>query len=262
MTLKISQLTPVAVGSLDGSEPVELGIAGDKSAPNGAFIPQGYIDGLKMQWVSATALTVSSGAAYVLSLGRVIRANAAIALTGLVLTPITWYHVYLYSNAGVPAIEVVPTSPAAPYNGVARTKTSDTSRRYIGSVLTDSTSNLMNFDHCVSECAVHYKYNINNGGLHVLSGGAALTSTLINFSGVVPVSGMRCFAYVENTGNDIAYIGPSDLNPITTVISFVRPSSRLSSQYLMFNQQMNYEMGSANTSGGLDVWVQGYIYER
>ncbi len=129
MALKISQLAPVATGTLDGSEPIELGIAGDKSAPNGAFLPPGYIKGLKLTWVSGTALTVTSGAAYIPSLGRVIRLGANAAKAGLALAASTWYHVYLYLNAGVPDIEIVIAAPAAAYNGTARTKTGSLSSR-------------------------------------------------------------------------------------------------------------------------------------
>ena len=100
----------------------------------------GYIDGLQMQWVSATAVTVSSGRAYIPSLGYYLDAPNAIALTGLVLTASTWHHLYLYDNAGTPAVECVTTAPAAPYSGTARAKTGDTSRRYIGSVLTDASA--------------------------------------------------------------------------------------------------------------------------
>ena len=96
-----------------------------------------------MQWVSATAITVTSGSAFVPSLNKCLPVPNAIALTGLVLAASTFYHVYLYSNAGVPAIEVVTTAPASPYNGTARAKTGDTSRRYVGSVLTDASGNIV-----------------------------------------------------------------------------------------------------------------------
>jgi hypothetical protein len=108
-------------------------------------VGRGYIDGLQMQWVSGTALTVSSGAAYIEGSAAVLNAPSAIPKTSLSLTASTWYHVYLYDNAGTPAVELVTTAPAAAYNGTARSKTGDTSRRYLGSVKTDSSGSIFNF---------------------------------------------------------------------------------------------------------------------
>lgn len=134
--------TSVGLGNVDNTSDVNKPVSTAQQTALDALIPPGYIDGLKMVWVSGTALTVTTGSAYIPSLGKVLRATSDIAKTGLSLTASTWYHAYLFSNAGTPDIELSTTAPAAPYNGTARTKTGDTSRRYVGSVLTDSSSNL------------------------------------------------------------------------------------------------------------------------
>ncbi|MHB1273603.1 MAG: hypothetical protein ACYCZD_12715 [Rhodanobacter sp.] len=210
MTLKISQLTPIAAGTLDGTEPVELGIAGDKSAPNGAFLPPGYIDGLQMQWVSATAVTVSHGAAYVPSLGRVMRVPNAIALTGLTLTASTFYHLYLYDNVGTPSVECVTTAPDASYNGTARAKTGDTSRRYIGSVLTDAGGNIYSFRH--SNNVVAYREAISYAPFTVASGFAATVPTNVSCAGCVPPTGFRAQIHYDNNSQQQLVFGNSECN--------------------------------------------------
>ena len=226
----------------------------------------GYIDGLQMQWVSATAVTVSSGRAYIPSLGYYLDAPNAIALTGLVLAASTFYHLYLYNNAGTPAIECVTTAPAAPYSGTARAKTGDTSRRYVGSIVTDGSSNIVMFDHSPYLGSVDYIMNINNAPLHPVHFGAATTATVISLSGAVPATSRRVNMYVENsdTGSAIVFISSPPLDPITDVLTFIRPGRGLSSTYLLdINQNFNYSYNGAPAAGtGFDAWVLGYFYER
>jgi len=44
-------------------------------------IPQGFIEGLRMEWVSGTQIRVSTGAAYVPGVGRVVELAAPVTLT-------------------------------------------------------------------------------------------------------------------------------------------------------------------------------------
>ncbi|WP_414609310.1 hypothetical protein, partial [Stenotrophomonas pavanii] len=104
--------------------------AGLVTPMSGQPIPAGYIDGLKMEWVSGTQIRFTSGSAYIPSLGRALALAAAVTKTPT-LAANTWYHNYVYDNAGTADVEVSTTVPAAPYSGTARTKAGDTSRRYI-----------------------------------------------------------------------------------------------------------------------------------
>jgi hypothetical protein len=155
-------------------------VADLKSA--GLVVPQGYIDGLQMVWNSGTSISVTSGSAYIPSLGNVLASNSTLALSGLSLAASTWYHVYLYSNSGTPAIECVTTAPSGPYNGAARTKTGDTSRRYLGSVLTDASASIFGFTH--DKNTMLYQWFPPRP----LNGGMATAQTFIDCSGVVPIS--------------------------------------------------------------------------
>jgi hypothetical protein len=262
MALKISQLTPIAAGTLDGTEPVELGIAGDKSAPTGAFLPPGYIDGLRMTWVSGTAITVTSGAAYIPSLGRVVRANAAVAKAGLALTASTWYHVYLYLNAGVPDVELSATAPAAPYNGTARTKTGDTSRRYVGSVMTDGSGNVLNF----AMTGHRIFYQEAEGVLRLLSNGTAITETGVSLSTRVPVTSRLAMIRCDNNSTtQYSYLGntiDSGIGPPTGGITSNRPQQIATIEFpLDSSQALTYWYPGATTNG-LYMSVMGFTYER
>jgi hypothetical protein len=232
-------------------------------------IPPGYIDGLKMVRVSGTALTVTTGNAYVPSANGAIGVTANIAKTGLSLTANTWYHVYLYMNGANADVEIVTTAPAAPYSGTARNKTGDNTRRYIGSILTDASGNIIPFDHCTSLNSVMYAMSINNAPLHPLTAGNTVTpsSSNIDLSTSIPVTGRRATLYLENgSGNgSVAYIANPDLgDPVANVISFVRAAAQQASTYLLSSdQKINYTFNVAPSSGkGLDVWVLGYYYER
>ncbi len=68
---------------------------GDRIALNYLGLSQGYIDGLVIEWLSVNSLRVSSGAAFVPSVGGVVILAAAATLSGLSLTANTWYHAYL-----------------------------------------------------------------------------------------------------------------------------------------------------------------------
>lgn len=233
-----------------------------------ARLSPGYIDGLQMQWVSATAVTVSSGTAYIPSLGAYLQSNAAIALSGLTLTASTWYHLYLYSNAGTPAVECVTTAPVL-YQGGASQKTGDNSRRYVGSIRTDASGNIIRFNHMLSGNDIRYMQSINNAPQHPLVNGAATVPTNIDLSGSCPATSRRVWLYLENsdTSGNVIFIGNSDGGDPGTVsglFSFMRSNEKLSSNYLLSSvQDINYEFNAAPVAGtGLTVWVLGYNYDR
>lgn len=264
MTLKISQLTPVAAGSLDGSEPVELGIAGDKSAPNGAFLPPGYIEGLKMQWVSGTAITITSGAAYIPSLGRVVRSAAAIAKTALVLTASTWYHVYLYINAGAAAIEIVTTTPSAVYFGSARSKNADTSRRYLGSVRTDSAGNILQFKHFAD--VVTYALGSSN---MVVNSGTATAVTDFDCSAFAPVTAtdlfMRAQMQPTSANGDYGYV--FDKSASTSSGGAQLTIGAVANCYSNLHSWVSYDPSlglsyQSHAGSPLYLWVMRYRFER
>jgi len=168
-------------------------------------IPKGYIDGLRMEWVSGTQIRVSSGAAYVPGVNQVAELATPITLTPA-LAANTWYHLYLTVSGGIVGVESVTSVPAAPYYGTARIKTGDTSRRYVGSFRTMSDSaSIMRFDHILAYGAVNYLEASNAVPLQLASGINIATETTISAAAAVPPTGREVRISVLNTATS-AYI--------------------------------------------------------
>jgi hypothetical protein len=227
------------------------------------LLPAGYIDGLQMQWVSGTALTVSSGAAYIQSLGKVLRATSAIAKTGLSLAASTWYHVYLYSNAGTPDLEIVTTAPDVAYSGTARSKTGDTSRRYLGSVITDASGNIANFTHAPFNNILY-----RGSWTRVLSNGTSTTATAVTLSGTISSTAVVARIKASNNSSSTAFTirayNGSSYVPFTNIE--IAPSGGFSFAILdvpassSLGIQYNFLASPGATGAYIDV--AGYIYER
>ena len=225
----------------------------------------GYIDGLQMQWVSATAVTVSSGRAYIPSLGYYLDAPNAISLTGLALAASTFYHLYLYNNAGTPALECVTTAPAAPYSGTARAKTGDTSRRYIGSVLTDASANIYNFTHLTLAGSIRYLTSIFAAPFQVVNGTASVP-TSVSCAGVIPVTGKNAaLSYANNDTVVTVLLGNSISPPNNSAIAFLSQLGKVSTLDgeipVDGSQAFQYTFVVAPTSNFI-ARVRGYYYER
>lgn len=231
-----------------------------------AAIQAGYIDGLKMVWNSGTSISVTSGAAYIQGSSAIISSPSTLTLSSLSLTASTWYHLYLYLNAGTPAIECVTTSPAAAYSGTARSKTGATSRRYIGSVLTDASGNICNFLHATSSGTVLYQTSIFFAPFQVVAGSAA-SATTVSCASVVPSTGIAGqMAYTNNDPSIAVLLGNSIAPPAASPsIAFLgQVGHTLTSEGLIpldSSQAFQYMFLSTPTANFV-ARVKGYSYER
>lgn len=229
---------------------------------NGLIIPQGYIDGLQMVWNSATSISVTSGTAYIPSLGNVLASTSTLTLSGLSLTASTWYHVYLYSNAGTPAIECVTTAPVL-YNGTAYQKTGDASRRYVGSVL-GTGSGITAFYN--SGNFVSWR---SNGAILVNQFNSPIAGNpqIIDLSSAMPITAQEVVLRLQNNSSSTnAQLGPlpwdGPVYPIPPALAAGDPGFTVIAQMSAPTQQIG-----ANTAGGtpdnnLQVVVLAYIYQR
>lgn len=226
---------------------------------------KGYIEGLTMQWVSGTALTVISGAAYIEGEGRIVESTSAIAKTSLSLSASTWYHVYLYLNSGTPDIEIVTTAPVA-YSGTARSKTGDTTRRYLGSINTDGSGNIYNFLSVGSE--VYYRNVQGTSPFRAVSNASPTTETSASLASVCPVTSRAARIRLINlaSSGDV-YTGTSDdsaSGPPTGGIAAISANTQAFLHHpIDSSQAMTYWYESA-PSGSLFFFldVYGYTYER
>lgn len=228
-------------------------------------IPTDYITGLKMVWNSATSLSVSTGSAYIPSLGRLSTVNSAATASGLSLTASTWYHVYLFESAGVPSIEVVTTAPSTPYQGNARTKTGDTSRRYVGSVKTDGSGNVLKFSQ--TDNYISYLENVIVAPFIILNNGNATTPTNVDASGVVPITSVLANAQLfNNTTNTTCTVANADCNfTLASSVALYAVTAGLTTVALVqlaSNQSMNYMHTPAPAANGMIIRIIGYVYQR
>jgi len=195
----------VQAGTGSASAAPILDVLSPTDIPN---IPKGYIQGLGLKYVDTNSLSVDSGFAYIPSNKYCVELPSAITLSGLSLTASTWYHVYLYLNGTTPTVECVTTAPSDPYSGTARTKTGDTSRRYLGSVRTDANGSIIEFMH-VGNSMLYPSVGIS---LRVLANGGATTSTQIDCSSAIPptATSIGC-RFLNNFGAaDTVWVGPGD----------------------------------------------------
>lgn len=225
--------------------------------------PKGYIDGLRMIWISGTQIQVSTGSAYVPGPKRTAELTAAVTLTPT-LAASTWYNCYLTVSGVTVSVEAVTTAPAAAYNGVARTKTGDTSRRYIGSFKTNASSQIIRFTHYPAVGAIKYLTDINGSGLQVLANGNSTVSTTVSVAGVVPMTGYVMDSFAENTGTTVIYINNPDMGAAgpSSILQFLRANGVIFGEMsINDSQQFNYSLNSASTNG-LTVWCVGYKFAR
>lgn len=226
-------------------------------------LPKGYIDGLTMEWVSATSLRVTSGAAYIQSLDRVLELSAAVTKAGLSLSTSTWYHVYLYLNGSTPDIEIVTTAPATPYTGTARAKTGDTSRRYVGSFKTDASGSIIQF---VIDTAGTFRYLIGNNlaPLRCLSNGKATTRTTVSFSGAIPVTAIGAILIATNSDTAL-FANLSTPAAVSASVIGVAPGGALAGQILTFptdaSQAVDYYYATL-PANGLYLDIVGFTAGR
>jgi len=164
-----------------------------------------YINGLNVNYTTSGSFSVTNGAAFLPS------ANKFLIVTGTLtasFTPVatnnsgSWQHVYMYDNAGVTSIEASTTVPSNPYRGVARTKSGDTSRRYLGSLYCDTGGYLFKFTSAVHGNVLKMNWMPTSPTVfpfRVAIGVASTTPVTLPITHLVPVSGAFIGALVQVT---------------------------------------------------------------
>lgn len=221
-----------------------------------------FISGLKMSWVSGSSLTISGGEAWVPGANQLAVVNTPVTLTGIALGNSVFGHVYV-NAAG--SFQCVTTAPAAPYAGTARTKTGDSTWRYVGSVLTDATGNIFNFQHLVFGQML-YQTSTDGAQFKVLIGNAT-TATSVSCSSCVPITGNRASAnIINNDTTHVAYLGNSSIVPSTTnyleQIGTGTSGTTLSTEILLDTSQAFQYIYTAGATANLVVRIKGYTFER
>lgn len=224
---------------------------------------RGYIDVLTMEWISGTSLRVTSGTAFIESLGRVVNVPSAITKAGLSLSASTWYHVYLYLNAGVPDIEIVTTAPATAHIGTARSKAGDASRRYVGSVRTDGGGSLFNFLHASGKILFLFVVGDYSRALGL---GTATTMTTVSLGGSIPVTARVALLRLINTATNTYFSTDTSDSTGTSASSGITAVSQGGDVHMAHptnsSQEIRYGYNSAPSGGGAWIDIEGYEFDR
>lgn len=224
------------------------------------------ISGMRLIWSSSTQITIDVGWCFAEN-GDFINATSQIVKSGLSLSSSTWYHVYTYLSGGAAAAEVVTTAPAT-WKGTAFSKTADTTRRYLGSVRTDGSGNLIAFTHDVQTNAIYYaSFNPTASPFRCLSAGTATTATAVALSTAIPVTSFYANILVRSTGNQIMYVGTTSLTSSTDYyIALVAGNTTQQHVSGMYRtnalQQVYYLFAAALGSGSGNIDVLGYQFWR
>lgn len=225
-----------------------------------------FINGLRLTWNSGTSISVGVGACYAEN-GDLIDVASTLTAGSLSLSASTWYHVYVYLSGGSPAMEVVTTAPVL-WRGTAYSKTGDTSRRYVGSVLTDGSSNVMNFVHNPLQNQILYrKFQSTASPCLVLNGGTATTATAVGCSSIVPATSRTALIHIVNTADQVLRTG--DDNSVSSAqVTYALSAGNTAAQrfavphILDSSLQLWYAFNAAVGSGGATMYVLGYWFER
>jgi hypothetical protein len=233
-------------------------------AAAGVLATSGYIDGMVMSWNSASSISFTSGTVAIPSSSTLLRFPSAVTKSGLSLAASTFYHCYAYSNAGTPDVEISTTVPVA-YLGTARNKTGDTSRRYLGTFLTDASGSIHQF--IVSGNLVLYPKGGAGGGsiFRVLNAKITAVEQAVALSGVIPITASGVFArffFNRTVGDNAMNFGPTaglpKLNNVTSpgVAFFTVPLTSSQLLYIVLNNDV------VDGNGAAYIDVNGYTYDR
>ncbi len=223
---------------------------------------RGYIDGALMTYAGQSAITVGPGSCYIPGAKTAVE-FADIAKSGLSLSASTWYHLYIYLNGTTPDVEVATTAPSAPYIGRARSKSGDSSRRYVGSIKTDASGAVLPFI-VGSDGAFRYLVGNNAAPLRCLANGKATSRSTVSLSQAMPVTATGGIFVMSNTDSSV-YANLSVPGAAAASVLGIAPGGALAGQVVSFptdaNQAVDYYYSSAPTNG-LYVDVVGFTLGR
>jgi len=149
---------------------------------------KGFVQGFVPRYSTTTQIQVTPGIIH-LENGTILESTSTISNSPS-LSANTWYYLYVYLNGSTTGIEVSTTAPASAYTGGARSKTSDTSRRYIGAFRTNGSSEIQNFWCEGSGDTLDYMWRLDVPALkRALGGGTATSKTAVSLSSLSATGG-------------------------------------------------------------------------
>jgi hypothetical protein len=225
-----------------------------------------YITGLTVNVDNSNTINVSSGRAYVPGLGKVVTLPTGIAHAPSG-TANTFIHVYLTETGGVGTLTYSTDEPVLSGYGTARTRTGDTSQRYVGSTRVGTGGNVIPQRHYALSGRIQYTA-ANPGVAPFLITSANNTTTVQTYHArnVVPVSGSHA-AFQASVGTVATVFGtPGQLNAlgVGTWIQNVRINTYSNWDHPLDPTTETREFLFWNTAGGAStsLYCQAYVFER
>ena len=230
------------------------------------------ITGMRMS-VDATGLIVSVGPGQCfLPNTQRIATDADLTVSAGTPAASSWVHVYAYlSSPTTPAIEVVATAPSAPYQGTARTKTGDTSRRFIGSLWVGSDGKIIPIRHGnPGQNANRVEFMGTNGLANtayvLILNGVNQTATVVSAAAMVPPVSTFLVMQVDNSATLPLYLSNPDLGTVsaTNFLRSVKAGGGGQMDIILnASQQFSYVFGAGLIGlGTINIRGIAYFYDR
>jgi hypothetical protein len=225
-----------------------------------------YITGLAVNVDNNQNVYVAAGRAYVPGLGKVVTLSS-----NLVSTPTgtanTFIHVYLTETAGAGSLVFSSDEPVLYGYGTARTRTGDTSQRYVGSVRVGTGANIVPQRHYTHTGRIHYTA-ANPGVAPYLIIFSNNTTTIQTYHcrNVVPVSGWSAYLIASVSGVTTVFGTPGQANTLGngTWIHTTRINTTSNWEHPLDPATETREFLYWNTAGGASttVYCTAYNFDR
>lgn len=247
------------------------------------YARQTYITGLIVtKHTAANTLDISAGSCYDPSSGKIISYAGGSAVSSGSLGASQWNQVYLYDSSGTATVEVVNNAapPSTTYAGNARQGGTNSNRRWIGSFLTDGSSNVYGQDvkeTGIGACETMWLTSSFSAPFRILSAGTATSyGSETSAVGAVP----RYVASNALLTVTATYGGGTLPNPIRVDLSIDATNRQASfNMYIGATSQLNsttlwspleastpgiyYLMGTTGgTSPTAYLDINGYLWSR
>lgn len=228
------------------------------------------LSGLRLS-VAADGQTIglTPGVAYIPNQLRALsQTDMSVVVTGVVSS---WRHFYIANDGGDLKFEASPTPPAVPYQGTARTKSNDPTRRYLGSLYFGASGTTMQFVHSQEgERANRIDFTPPGGAAvsqaTLLSLATGTAPTNVNAANIVPLTCRILYALIDNSSPSDAYLSTPDYGNVSPTNFLLIIKGGQAGQYDVVvngNQQLTYMINSLLiTVGGLTIRVRGYLFDR
>lgn len=214
-------------------------------------------------------ISVTPGVAYIPGQLRALsQTDMSVAVTGVVSA---WRHFYVANDNGDLKFEASATPPATPYQATARTKSNDSTRRYLGSLYFGTDGKTMAFVHSQEgERANRIDFTPPGGAAvtqaTLLSLATGVSSTNVNAANIVPLSCRILYALIDNSSPSDAFLSTPDYGTVSPTNFLLSIKGGGGGQYDVVvngNQQLTYMLNSVLiTVGGLTIRVRGYLFDR